>query len=252
MYFASRQAYLSKVQDEEVEIVYESDLLYHLPPAVEPLPALSFSQHTPPLVPISPFIDSSDDLIPLVSYSCPERKSKDELREADSFVSALAGMSTQLLIEPMRVPIVADIRPCASLSSGARLSSSLQRKVLERDEPQRGVFKVAVDSNVVEVPWNMLKQRTAIVSSQPERCESCQALIYSITALKQLIEWTCEFCGRINLLRSNPPSLAYEGKVTYELGIQSILFVLDTSGSMSNCMEDLKALLRCNCIILPE
>jgi hypothetical protein len=247
MNFASRQAYLSKVQDEEVEIAYESDLLGHLPPAAEPLPALSFSQHTPPLVPISPFIDSRDDLIPLVSYSCPERKSKDELREADSFVSALAGMSTQLLIEPMRIPIVADIRPCASLSSGARLSSSLQRKVLERDEPQQGVFKVAVDSNVVEVPWNMLKQRTTVISGQPERCESCEALIYSTTVLKQLREWTCEFCGRRNRLRSNLPSLPCEGKITYELEIQpietgSIVFVLDISGSMEayGCLENLK------------
>lgn len=237
MNFASRQAYFRKAQDEEVEIAYEFDLLAQ-PPAKEPLPALSFSQRTSTTVPISPCIDSTADLIPLMSYSSSlQRKSKDELREADSFVSALAGMSTQLLTQPMRIPIVADIRPCESLSSGARLCSSLQRNVLERTEPHQGVFKVAVDSNVVEVPWNMLKQRTEVVSGQPERCESCEALIYSATDLKRLREWICEFCGRRNRLRSNPTSLLCEGKMTYELGIQqveteSIVFVLDISGSM--------------------
>lgn len=116
--------------------------------------------------------------------------------------------------------------------------------------PRGQIYKQQVDSNVVDVPLNILKEETPIATGDPQFCGVCRSLLSATsTVVKQedgSYKWKCEFCDRENQIFIEEEEVPKQNKLTYVLESaadvaqarvqaragSTVIFVLDTSGSM--------------------
>ena len=117
-------------------------------------------------------------------------------------------------------------------------------------KPRGQVYRHQVDSNVVDIPLNVLKEETPIATGDPQLCAGCRSLLNATSAVRKeeggTYLWKCEFCDHENQIMIDAEEVPRDNKVTYvlesaaemaharrQVGAGStVLFVLDTSGSM--------------------
>ncbi|KAK3592927.1 hypothetical protein CHS0354_011727 [Potamilus streckersoni] len=97
-----------------------------------------------------------------------------------------------------------------------RLSSSFHRQEKDTQKPtqdppqepeKRELRKIQTekvkkaDTNVVMLSMSMLEEAPNIVTGDPQKCSSCQAILSSISKLEpagEMYNWKCEFCDNLN------------------------------------------------------
>jgi len=116
--------------------------------------------------------------------------------------------------------------------------------------PRGQVFRQQVDSNVVDIKLNVLKEETPIATGDPQFCGACRSLLSATSTVERQedgsYKWKCEFCDRENQIFIEEEEVPKQNKLTYVLESaadvaqarqqagsgSTVIFVLDTSGSM--------------------
>jgi len=116
-------------------------------------------------------------------------------------------------------------------------------------EKEKNVYKANVDTNVICIELNSLKDKGSIGSGNPVLCEKCKAM-YSKYSKSEIQEgkqiWKCEFCENINNINieegeiPNNDTITYITQSVHQIFMDediSVLFCIDISGSMSVSQE---------------
>ena len=105
------------------------------------------------------------------------------------------------------------------------------------------------DSNIVAVKFDSLTKPKEMRTENTISCGKCTAFVSSISKkdIKELVgsvEWTCEFCGELNIVKLAVSQIPMFADVTYLLepvvasnNVSYLTFCLDLSGSMDNNIE---------------
>jgi hypothetical protein len=130
-------------------------------------------------------------------------------------------------------------------------SAPMMAMPLSQAKGQEGkTYEQEVDTNVVSLNLNVLKDKTQIATGDPILCQKCKAMynIYSkLNADPNTHEqhWPCEFCDNVNKIALEPEEMPKADELTYVIESaqqsmikqgggedNSLIFCIDVSGSM--------------------
>lgn len=213
-----------------------------------PGPVQQYQQFVPPARKAAPFAPPMPAMAPMSMAPMPKPGSM-----PPKFGPPMGGMGPPKFGSPggMGPPRIAACGPGMYAPSQAPQFPQHPGSVGVGPQRPRGqVFRQQVDSNVVDIKLNVLKEETPIATGDPQFCGACRSLLSATSTVERQedgsYKWKCEFCDRENQIFIEEEEVPKQNKLTYVLESaadvaqarqqagsgSTVIFVLDTSGSM--------------------